>query len=209
MDLSAIRNEYTKYALEREDLADCPFAQFEKWMKQAINAKLTEPTAMTIATVGETTAPSLRTVLLKHYDENGFIFFTNYNSRKAREMNHNKEVALLFPWLELERQVICTAEKTSMTENVKYFASRPKDSQLGAWASPQSSIIESRKFLEIQIQKMKEKFQHGEIPLPDFWGGYRITPRTIEFWQGGKSRLHDRFQYTKEKGIWTIERLAP
>lgn len=210
MDLSHHRNEFLKKGLRRDDLDADPFAQFELWFKQAEQENITEPSAMSLAT-SDGIDVSIRTVLLKYFDQNGFVFFTNYGSKKAKQIAVNAHVALLFPWLMLERQVKITgrAEKISAAESLKYFASRPKDSRLGAWASPQSSRVSSRQFLLSQFEAMKDKFKQGEIPLPDFWGGYRVVPETIEFWQGRENRLHDRFIYEKEDGEWSINRLAP
>lgn len=212
MDIHQLRKDYQNDALHREMLAADPMVQFEVWFQQACSAQLPEPNAMTLATVGPDNQPSLRTVLLKLYDENGFVFFTNYGSRKAREIAENHQVALLFPWIPLARQVTITgmAEKISTAESARYFASRPRESQLGAWISRQSSILSSRQLLLQELEKMKGKFLKGEIPLPDFWGGYRVSPRTIEFWQGQTSRLHDRFLYSRQgDNTWTLERLAP
>ena len=212
MDIHQLRKDYQNDALHREMLSADPMVQFEVWFQQACSAQLPEPNAMTLATVGTDNQPSLRTVLLKLYDENGFVFFTNYGSRKAREIADNHQVALLFPWIPLARQVtiIGMAEKISTAESARYFASRPRESQLGAWISRQSSILSSRQLLLQELEKMKGKFLKGEIPLPDFWGGYRVIPRTIEFWQGQTSRLHDRFLYSRQgDNTWTLERLAP
>jgi len=212
MEIFELRNEYRMAELTEETLLRDPYLQFEKWMGEAIKAELREPNAMVLSTADKNGAPSARTVLLKMYDRNGFVFFTNYQSRKSREIGENPQVALLFPWLDLERQVIIMgrAEKVSTAESMKYFASRPRGSQLGAWSSEQSSAISSRKLLLMQFEKMKEKFRHGEIPLPDFWGGYRVIPQRFEFWQGRENRLHDRFEFTLgEGGSWSVERLAP
>lgn len=212
MDIHRLRKDYKSDALYRATLAADPLDQFATWFQEACRAELPEPNAMTLATVGPDLQPSLRTVLLKFYDHNGFVFFTNYGSRKAREMAENNRVALLFPWISLARQVTITgtAEKISTAESARYFASRPRDSQLGAWISRQSSILGSRQLLLQELEKMKNKFLKGEVPLPDFWGGYRVSPRTIEFWQGQTSRLHDRFLYTRQAdNTWTLERLAP
>ena len=154
---------------------------------------------------------SIRTVLLKSFDKKGFVFFTNYGSKKSKQIDNNPKAALLFPWLDLERQVKISGsvEKISTLESIKYFSTRPKESQLGAWASEQSSGISSRQLLLTQFEKMKEKFHQGEVPLPDFWGGYRVVPHRIEFWQGRENRLHDRFVYLKKDNNWAIERLAP
>jgi pyridoxamine 5'-phosphate oxidase len=188
-----------------------PVAQFSTWFTQATDVGLHEPNAMTLATVDETGMPYQRTVLLKYYDGGGFVFFTNYASRKARQMELNPRVSLLFPWITLERQVIIqgTVEKISSAESLKYFVSRPRESQIGAWVSNQSEVITSRKFLMQKLAEIKEKFSHGEIPLPSFWGGYRVVPQTIEFWQGGPARLHDRFLYRKDNSTWAIDRLSP
>jgi len=213
MDIGDYRREYNKGGLHRVDLSESPFVQFEKWFKQALDAEIADASAMTLATVSTEDKPTQRTVLLKLFDEKGFIFFTNYSSLKSRQIEKNANVSLLFPWTELERQIEIngTAEKISTAESLKYFLSRPRGSQLGAWASAQSSPINSRQILEGQLQKIKNKFTHGEIPLPDFWGGYRVIPETIEFWQGGINRLHDRFEYTREEQAdsWNIERLQP
>jgi pyridoxamine 5'-phosphate oxidase len=213
MDIGDYRREYNKGGLNRKDLSASPFNQFEKWFIQARDAGISDSTAMSIATVAKTGKPSQRTVLLKLFDEKGFVFFTNYTSQKSKEIGENPSVSLLFPWIELERQVEIngTAEKIPTTESLKYFLSRPRGSQLGAWASTQSSPINSREILDSQLQKMKSKFSKGQIPLPDFWGGYRVVPETIEFWQGGIDRLHDRFEYHRIDGTdsWNIERLQP
>jgi pyridoxamine 5'-phosphate oxidase len=211
MDLSEFRKEYTDRGLRREDLAADPMVQFERWFQQAVELKLHEPNAMSLATVDPANRPLLRTVLLKYFDTNGFVFFTNYQSRKAKHIADNPQVSLLFPWVILERQVIVQgrAEKISAAESLKYFSSRPRDSQLGAWVSDQSSVISSRKLLMQKLAEIKDKFAHGEVPLPSFWGGYRVIPETIEFWQGGSARLHDRFFYEKKDDAWEIERLSP
>ncbi len=212
MDLSELREEYTRDGLNRDNLALTPFEQFEFWFKQAQNAELPEPNAMSLATVSINGAPSLRTVLLKYFDTNGFVFFTNYESTKAKEIAENPQVALMFFWLGLERQVIIkgTAEKISHAESLKYFMSRPHGSQLGAWCSQQSSVISGRKLLEMKLDEMKRKFKQGSVPLPSFWGGFRIVPKQIEFWQGRPNRLHDRFMYRSEdSNKWSVERLSP
>ena len=212
MNLADIRTEYRTGRLRREDLKENPIEQFEVWLGQACQAGVTEPTAMSLATAGADGRPLLRTVLLKGLDHRGFIFFTNLESRKARQIQENPSVSLLFQWLPLERQVIVTgsAAKISVAESLKYFATRPRGSQLAAWASRQSSVISSRRLLEMEWEHLKQKFGAGQIPLPSFWGGYRVTPQTIEFWQGGHDRLHDRFEYQRHSdGPWQIERLAP
>ena len=212
MDLTALRENYTRNGLTRDDLKTDPFKQFEKWFQEATEAELPEPNAMSLATASATGEPSIRTVLLKYFAEDGFVFFTNYESKKAQQIEENPHVALLFLWLPLERQVKIqgTATKIPTAESLNYFTSRPRGSQLGAWCSAQSSVISSRKLLEMKFEELKYKFQHGEIPLPSFWGGYRVKPKRFEFWQGRPNRLHDRFSYTlKEETTWEIARLAP
>lgn len=211
MDLSDFRKEYSDRGLHREDLDADPIRQFETWFRQATELKLHEPNAMSLATVDSTGRPLLRTVLLKYFDASGFVFFTNYESRKARHIAENPQVSLLFPWILLERQVIIQgrAEKISAAESMKYFTSRPRESQLGAWVSNQSSVVSSRKLLMQKLAEVTDKFRHGEIPLPSFWGGFRVVPETIEFWQGGPARLHDRFLYQKNAAEWAVDRLSP
>ncbi|MBC8002904.1 MAG: pyridoxamine 5'-phosphate oxidase [Opitutaceae bacterium] len=212
MNLADIRIEYTRDRVRRETLAPDPIAQFQLWLEQAVHAECVEPTAMSLATATPEGNSLLRTVLLKGIDQRGFIFFTNLESRKARHIADNSHVSLLFPWLALERQVIIVGTAVPLTtmEALDYFASRPRESQLAAWASPQSALITSRKILETAWEHMKMKFSEGRIPLPPFWGGYLVVPQTIEFWQGGAHRLHDRFEYTRQPdGSWTIGRLAP
>jgi pyridoxamine 5'-phosphate oxidase len=212
LDLESLRTEYTKGGLERDDLHENPIEQFKRWMQQTIDAKLPDPNAMTIATVDATGQPSQRIVLLKNLDDKGFVFYTNLGSRKAQELKQNPKISLHFPWYFLERQVkVCgVVEQLSTTEVFKYFVTRPRDSQLGAWASQQSRPISSRALLLQQFESMKNKFLKGEIPVPDFWGGFRVKPHQIEFWQGGEARLHDRFEYNLQPdNSWTIERLEP
>ena len=208
--MAALRRNYTRDGLRRGDLAADPVAQFRKWFGEAVAAELVEPNAMVLATT-DGKRPSTRTVLLKAYDERGFVFFTNYESRKAREIAADANVSLLFPWYPLERQVgiIGRAERISAAESLAYFTSRPHGSRLGAWVSQQSAVINSRKFLEMKWDEMKRKFAEGEIPLPSFWGGFRVVPSEVEFWQGRENRLHDRFRYSKSGDVWAIERLAP
>ena len=211
MDLAGFRKEYSDRGLRREHLAPDPVAQFSEWFGHATELQVHEPNAMTLATVDADGMPFQRTVLLKYFDHDGFVFFTNYGSRKAAQIAGNPRVSLLFPWITLERQVIIQgrAEKTSAAESLRYFASRPRESQIGAWVSNQSEVISSRKFLMQKLAEIRDKFQHGEIPLPSFWGGYRVVPETIEFWQGGPARIHDRFLYRRRQDGWTIERLSP
>ena len=212
LDLENLRREYTKGGLEREQLNENPIEQFKLWMQQTIDAKIPDPNAMTIATVDASGQPSQRIVLLKHLDEKGFVFYTNLQSRKAQELKQNPKISLHFPWYFLERQVkVCgVVESLSAAEVLKYFVTRPRDSQLGAWASHQSRPISSRALLIQQFESMKNKFSKGEIPLPDFWGGFRVKPHQIEFWQGRENRLHDRFEYQlQQNNSWSIERLEP
>lgn len=209
-DVAALRREYCREGLRRADLTENPVAQFRKWFHEATAADLVEPNAMVLSTT-DGQRPSSRTVLLKAYDERGFVFFTNYESRKARDMAANDNVSLLFPWYALERQasILGRAERIGAAESLAYFASRPHGSRLGAWVSQQSAVINSRKLLEMKWEEMKRKFAEGEVPLPSFWGGYRVVPSEFEFWQGRENRLHDRFRYTRSDGAWTVERLAP
>ncbi len=213
MDLSDLRAEYSKHSLNRSDLASSPFTQFKLWFGDAEACEVTEPNAFCLATVDqEEGRPSTRVVLLKDFSEKGLIFYTNYESRKAREMEANPIVSANFLWLPLQRQVNLTGsvERISQAESLKYFLSRPLASQLSAWTSPQSKVISSRCSLEAQWGRMKDKFASGNVPLPDNWGGYRIVPETFEFWQGRPERLHDRFIYQRTAvDQWVAERLAP
>jgi pyridoxamine 5'-phosphate oxidase len=213
MDLGALRRDYAQRGLTLEDLTTNPFDQFALWFQQAMDAELLEPNALVLSTVSPEGNPFQRTVLLKYFDQDGFVFFTNYGSRKAHHIGENPQVSMLFPWYGLERQLAIagTAAKISPAESFKYFSSRPRGSQIGAWVSQQSSIISSRQLLEMQFEKMKQKFLNQEVPLPDFWGGYRVKPTSFEFWQGRPNRLHDRFLYSRqdENGEWAIQRLSP
>lgn len=210
-DLSDIRREYAKGGLRRADLPPNPMDLFELWMTQARDAELSDPTAMCVATVDEHGQPFQRIVLLKRFDDTGFVFFTNLGSRKAQQIAVNNKVSLHFPWHPLERQVsvLGEAQPLSTAEVIKYFMTRPKESQIAAWVSQQSSKLSARQVLEGKFMEMKAKFAKGDVPLPSFWGGYLIKPSSIEFWQGGEHRLHDRFIYTRRDGIWDIDRLAP
>ena len=210
-DVDQWRREYVRGPLEREHLDPDPIVQFERWFEEACQDVDTEPNAMTLATVDSAGAPAVRMVLLKFFDRNGFVFFTNLESRKAVHIDSNPEVALLFWWPQLERQIEISgvAERISNVEAAKYFVTRPRGSQLGAWVSQQSHVLTSRKALEMKLEEMKRKFANREVPLPSFWGGYRVVPSAIEFWQGQADRLHDRFQYVREGERWRIQRLAP
>lgn len=212
MDIYDLRQNYTAAELNREDLQADPFQQFELWFQQACNAEVLEPNAMVLATASPMGQPLIRTVLLKYFDRRGLVFFTNYESRKARQISENPAVSLLFLWLPLQRQVQITghASKVSASESLAYFTTRPRGNQLGAWCSTQSSVISSRQVLLMEMEKLKQKFLHHEIPLPSFWGGYRVEPTSFEFWQGRPDRLHDRFLYTPDsQDGWEIQRLAP
>ncbi len=212
MDISEYRREYMRDGLSRELLDADPIKQFETWFKQACEVDIVDANAMSLATVSVEGKPSIRTVLLKTFDERGFVFFTNLSSQKSAEITENPNVAILFPWTELERQIEITgiAERISTAESLKYIVTRPRGSQLGAWVSRQSSEVSSRKVLMERLGKLKERFAKGEIPMPDFWGGYRVIPEKIEFWQGRENRLHDRFEYFKSAaGEWDVRRLAP
>jgi pyridoxamine 5'-phosphate oxidase len=211
MDVSDFRHEYHKSRLDRADLRPDALDQFEEWFRQACDAGLAEPNAMCLATSGADSQPSARTVLLKYFDRDGFVFFTNTESAKARQIRENPKVALHFYWQPLERQVIIRGEARPVTrkEALSYFLKRPRGSQLGAWVSQQSRVLSSRSILEMKLDEMKRRFADGKIPLPSFWGGYRVFAREIEFWQGRENRLHDRFLFRRDVEGWTIERLAP
>ncbi len=217
VDVAALRREYSRAGLLRPDLQADPLAQFRLWFEQATAAQLLEPNAMVLGTV-DGQRPSSRTVLLKAYDRRGFVFFTNYGSRKAREIAAQPQVSLLFPWYGLERQVAIQgpAARISSAESLAYFSSRPFGSRVGAWVSQQSSVISSRSILELKWEEIKRRFASGEVPLPEAWGGFRVVPEEVEFWQGRENRLHDRFRYRRraqgpaeEAGEWLIERLSP
>ena len=211
MSLADLRKDYALAGLLEKDLARDPFRQFERWFQEAEAAKITEPNAMTLATATRDGRPSARTVLLKSLDGRGFVFYSNYESRKGRELEANQRAALVFPWLALERQVIVegTVAKVAREEAEAYFHSRPQASQLGTWASAQSSVIAGRKVLEEAFKAMETKFAGQPVPLPPHWGGWRLAPETVEFWQGRRSRLHDRLRYRRSADGWTVERLAP
>lgn len=211
MSIADLRREYARESLDEKDVARDPIMQFARWFQEALNSGLTEPNAMTLATTNVHGRPSARILLLKGYDARGFVFFTNYDSRKGRELAKNPQAALLFHWIELERQVRIEgkAEKVAVAESDEYYASRPLGSRLGAWASPQSKVLIDRSVLERRLEQITR--EHGEQPKrPAHWGGYRLTPDCVEFWQGRPSRLHDRVRYTLiSAGNWKIERLAP
>lgn len=212
MSLADLRKDYSLAGLKEQDLAKDPFRQFDKWFQEAEAAKIPEPNAMTLATADRTGRPSTRTVLLKGVDGRGFVFFTNFESRKGRELEANPQAALVFPWIALERQVIVSGPvaRISREEAEAYFHTRPLANQLSAWASPQSSIISGRAVLEENLKTLEKKYAGQKVPMPPHWGGFRVTPETVEFWQGRRSRLHDRLRYRRETdGSWTVDRLAP
>ncbi len=211
-NIAELRQDYTLQGLSEAEIDSNPFAQFKEWFDEALSADILEPNAMTVATTTPEGKPSARMVLLKDFDARGFVFYTNYNSHKAQELAENPQAALVFWWAELQRQIRISGrvEKVSDEESDKYFYSRPFSSRLGAWASNQSGVIESREVLEQQLEELKEKYQDREIPRPPHWGGIRVIPAEIEFWQGRSSRLHDRLVYTKNyDDSWKIERLSP
>jgi len=209
-DLSKVRVDYRRAALSERDCARDPFDQFTRWLDEAIAAAVPEPNAMALATVDASGQPTSRIVLLKAVDARGLVFHTNYDSRKGRDLAHDPKVALLFFWAELERQVRVEGDASHVgaAESDAYFRERPRESQLSAWASPQSEAIRDRAFLDARLAEVRERFQ-GEVPRPPNWGGIRVVPQRFEFWQGRASRMHDRLRYTRRDDAWTIERLAP
>ena len=209
--MSEYRERFAAQGLSEPQLAGDPMTQFARWFADAVTADLYEPHAMVVSTVGGDGAPSARTVLMKSHDDDGFVFFTNFGSRKARELAANPRVTLLFPWHSLMRQVIVEgrAGRATATESDAYFATRPRASQLGAWASRQSQRIDSRAVLESRYAEVEQRFAGGDVPRPEFWGGIRVVPKRVEFWQGRASRLHDRLRYARTETGWTVERLSP
>ena len=211
-ELTGLRSEYGAHGLRRADLHSDPIEQFSAWFSAALAANIRDANAMSLATATPDGKPSARIVLLKGFDERGFVFFTNHDSEKGQQLEVNPFAALVFYWVELERQVrICgPVERTSREDSAAYFHSRPVGSRLGAWASKQSEVIDARQILQSRLSQMTERFEGGEIPLPPHWGGYRVKPDKIEFWQGRPNRLHDRFRYLRRTdGTWQIDRLAP
>ena len=213
LDLTALRENYARQALSETDLLSDPVTQFANWFREAVDSQVREPNAMTLATASRQGRPSARTVLLKGFDTAGFVFYTNYESRKGQELTENPQAALLFTWLDLERQIRIEGlvEKITPAESLAYFQSRPKGSQIGTWASPQSRVIADRSVLETTEAELRSQYAAAtNLPLPPFWGGYRLQPDRFEFWQGRPNRLHDRLLYSsQEAGGWSLERLAP
>lgn len=211
-DLADLRRDFSSRPLRRDDLDADPVRQFDGWFREALAAGIIDANAMSVATCDARGQPSSRMVLLKFYDNAGFVFYTNLESRKAGEISGNPRVALLFFWPELRRQVRIEGEAAQVpaADTLRYFLRRPRDSQIGAWVSAQSSVIPTRAVLEQKFAELKASFGRGEVPLPAFWGGYRVRPAMVEFWQGRENRLHDRFRYRREGGeAWQVERLAP
>lgn len=210
-DLADLRKEYTRAGLAESDVAPDPIEQFRRWFDAALDAGLHEPNAMTVATATRDGRPSARVVLLKGFDGRGFVFYTNYEGRKGRELEENPRAALLFYWGELERQVRIegTVSRVPKAESDAYYASRPRGSRLGAWASEQSRVVEGRGVLEGRVGDLEAEYEGREVPRPPFWGGYRVEPDVVEFWQGRENRLHDRIVYRRQGGGWEIERLQP
>lgn len=212
LDLASLRREYETQGLRRADLHSNPIEQFSTWFSTAVSSALPDANAISLATATPAGKPSVRVVLLKGFDERGFVFFTNYRSEKGRELEANPAAAFAIYWVQLERQirVVGRVEKTTRAESLAYFHSRPRGSQLGAWVSHQSEVIDARRILEGRLAEMTERFAGSEIELPPHWGGFRIVPNEMEFWQGRANRLHDRFRYTRrENNSWLLDRLAP
>jgi pyridoxamine 5'-phosphate oxidase len=212
MTLIDLRREYSRQGLREEDADPDPIRQFRVWIEQALAAQLPEPNAMTLATATPDGRPAVRVVLLRGYDERGFVFYTNYDSRKGQELAANPRAALALYWAELERQIRIEGhvERVTPKESDDYFQTRPWESRLGAWASRQSSVIPDRAFLEREMEQLKARFPDGHVPRPPHWGGYRVVPASIEFWQGRPGRLHDRLRYLRQEGgDWLRQRLSP
>jgi len=210
--VAALRKDYTLKGLSETDADPNPFKQFDQWFDQALQAQLPEPNAMTVATVAKDGKPRARMVLLKQFDQQGFVFYTNYKSHKGQELEDNAQAALVFWWAELERQVRIEGrvEKVSDQQSDQYFYSRPLSSRLGAWASSQSQVIESREVLADRLKQLETEYENQDVPRPPYWGGFRVVPTVMEFWQGRPSRLHDRLQYRRfNETDWLIERLSP
>lgn len=209
--IAHLRREYSLKILDERSVDPSPYVQFKLWFEEALQSDVADPTAMVLATATAQGHPSARVVLLKGYGEQGFLFFTNYESRKAGELQRNPNAALLFYWGELERQVRIEGivERATREESEQYFKTRPLESRLSAWASVQSEVVPDRETLERKVAELREKFPSGEVPLPPFWGGLRVKPHTFEFWQGRENRLHDRIRYTNRANVWSIERLSP
>jgi pyridoxamine 5'-phosphate oxidase len=211
-ELTGLRSEYGAHGLRRADLHSDPIEQFSAWFAAALAADVRDANAMSLATATPDGKPSVRIVLLKGFDERGFVFFTNHHSEKGQHLEANPFAALVFYWVQLERQIRISGsvERTSREDSAAYFHSRPVGSRLGAWASKQSEVIDARQILDSRLAAMTERFEGGDIPLPPHWGGYRVKPDQIEFWQGRPNRLHDRFRYSRQAdGRWQIDRLAP
>ena len=211
VDISNMRREYAAHELTEATAENDPVDQFQQWFAEAVEAKVPDLTAMTLATTTPDGRPSARIVLLKDVSSGGFDFYTNYNSRKAREIETNHHVALVFWWQVLDRQIRVegTVSRLTREANEAYFALRPRDSQLSAWASSQSEVLEGRMALEERLNELRETHEGSDVPCPPHWGGYRVAPEAMEFWQGRRGRLHDRLRYTRSGDDWTIERLAP
>lgn len=210
--LAALRRSYQRSGLDVGDLAPDPVSQFHRWFDDAVRDGLTEPNAMVLATATPDGTPSARTVLLKGVDDDGFVLFTNRDSLKGAQMRVNPVASLVFPWFEMDRQVVVSGRvgEVSRAEAAEYFRSRPRDSQLGAWASPQSTVVADRAVLEEEYADARRRWPEGtEVPLPDHWGGFRVVPDSVEFWQGRVARMHDRLRYRRTGDSWTVERLAP
>jgi pyridoxamine 5'-phosphate oxidase len=211
ISVADLRREYARARLDEGNVSPDPMTEFARWFDEAVKAEVQEPNAMTLATAGQDSAPSARIVLLKGFDERGFVFFTDYRSQKGTELEQNPRAALVFYWPELERQIRITGgtEPVGRAESEAYFRTRPRGSRISAWVSHQSQVIGSRKLLEERVPELEKRYPGEDVPLPPYWGGIRLAPRTVEFWQGRTSRLHDRIRYTRDAQGWRIERLSP